>query len=68
MTQLLFVVGGYLAAMTVVVWLIGVLTGGDTPPLPPRPSGSPAEFGVIRAVSRQRVLPADTDSLTGDPP
>ena len=53
MTQLLLVVGGYLAAMTVVVWLIGVLTGGDTPP-PRRPSGSPAEFGVVRAVSRQR--------------
>jgi uncharacterized transporter YbjL len=32
---LVLVVGGYLGAMTIVVWLIGVLTGGDTaPPLP----------------------------------
>jgi hypothetical protein len=56
MAQLLLVlvVGGSLAAMTIVVWLIGVLTGGDTTPSRRR-SGLPADFGVIRAVSRQRA-------------
>ncbi len=56
MTQLLLlvlVVGGYLAAMTIVVWLIGVLTVGDTTPAG-RLSGSAPELGVIPAASRQR--------------
>jgi hypothetical protein len=53
MAVVLLVVGGYLAAMSIVVWLIGVLTGGDTTPSRRR-SGLPADFGVIRAVSRQR--------------
>ena len=56
MTQLLLsvlVVGGYLAAMTITLWLIGVLTGGDATPAD-HPTGSRSELGVIRVVSRQR--------------
>ena len=32
MLQLLLMLGGYLAVMTIAVWLIGAFTGRDTPP------------------------------------
>jgi hypothetical protein len=32
MIQLVLMLGGYLALLTIAVWLIGAFTGRDTPP------------------------------------